>query len=88
VFAPVALVRAALENAGRAFYLAEKGICVRARIARLMAERLYRAGQLLDLRGIPTAEKAKFKARKDGILAEAIRLGFTVVPKAEPPTLE
>jgi hypothetical protein len=89
VYGHVALVRAALENASRAYHLAEAGIGAKRRVARLMTERLYSAAPIIALPGIPPGAEAHVAARKDGILAEGDRLGFKKVSKkGQPPPLD
>ena len=89
VFAHVAVARAALEAASRAYLLAESGIGAKRRVARYMTERVFSTAQLLRLPGVPAQAEADITKRKNGILAEAERLGFKKVPKKNhPPALE
>ncbi|MFA5788068.1 MAG: hypothetical protein WDA71_13985 [Actinomycetota bacterium] len=88
VFAHVVLARAALEHAGRAWWLLDPRIGTRLRIARGFNDRLYGLGQQ-DFLPLEEPEKQRARERRMALFAEAERLGFRkITHRKQPPALE
>jgi hypothetical protein len=81
VYAHTVLGRASLELAGRAWWLVEAGIGVRLRIARIMNERLFGLSQENRL-PLNADDLQRAQERREGLLAEAARLGFNTAGPA------
>lgn len=80
IYAHIVLARAALEHAGRAWWLLRSGASVRLRIARGVNERLYGLSQQ-DFLPLEGPDKKRADERKAALFAEAQRLGFRKVAK-------
>lgn len=86
IWSHVVLGRATLEAAGRVAWMTEVGIGTRRRVARGMTERIYSYTQAGAL---PRLQSTAFTARRQAILDEADRQGFTRRSrKGSPPALE
>jgi hypothetical protein len=79
VYAHIVLARAALEQAGRAWWLLEPGIGVRLRVARGMNDRIFGLAQQ-DRLPVPEQHRARGSGRLYELLAGAEELGFEIVP--------
>lgn len=80
VYAHMVLARAALEQAGRAWWLLDPTIGIRRRVARGINERLFGLYQQRDL-PIDQTDKDRARDRYAALLAEGEQLGFSKMRK-------